>query len=105
MEAGVSSLQTRNGGGGWTLKGFCVQEPHRVLLGFRRGRMEPRPSLVTPLFRSTGPGTATSCSPISQALRVMRVGFSEKPTLRWSLARKVFTKEGPWDPHLRKGEE
>lgn len=35
----------------------------------------------------------------------MRVRFSEKLTLRWSLACRVFIKEGPWDPLPRKGEE
>ena len=35
MEAGVYSLQARNSRGG-EQKGLCGQEPHRVLLGFRR---------------------------------------------------------------------
>ena len=36
MEAGVCFLQIRNGG----QKGFCAQEPHRVLLGFNTSNNE-----------------------------------------------------------------
>ena len=45
-----------------------------------------------------------SCLLISEALRVRRVGFSEKQSLRW-FSCSWFTKEDPGDPHLRKGEE
>lgn len=36
---------------------------------------------------------------------MMRVGFSEKQTLRWSLAYRMFIKKGLWDSDLKKGDE
>ena len=73
-----------------TWKCLCVQEPHGILVSFRGAGSIPGPALWPHSFSARLQKeiwlALASRLLISEALRVMRVGFSEKQSLRWNLA-------------------